>query len=196
MLKITEEMRAAARKLVRDPALALKINASNRKLLTALADGKRKLIDAHWWKKHFVVVDRMKLDKLQRLADPAGNPNEHERAVAKHKHDEFKARRAPGLPPEPPPLPKTVEEMLRGRKVRTRRTAPRTPPKHSLLASDGGVNTKAATGSGGVSGKAKTSSGGVNTKPERTGDRHRNKGDRHKPGYMRDYMRRRRAQRT
>jgi hypothetical protein len=182
MLKITEEMRGAARKLLRDPAL--KFKASDRELLTALADGKRKLINAHWWQKHFAKVDRVKLDKLQRLADPAGTPNEHERAAAARKLDEFKARRAPGMPPEPPPLP-SLADLLRRRKPPKGRTAPQTSPRHSLSSSDGGVNTR-----------AETSSGGVNTKPKRTGDRHRNKGDRHKPGYMRDYMRRRRALRS
>ena len=181
MLKITEEMRAAARKLLRD----LRFNVSDRVLLTTLSDGKRKLIDAHWWQKHFAAVDRVKLDKLQRLADPARNPNAHERTAANRKLDEFNARRAPGMPPEPPPLPETWPDRIRRRKPPKGRTAPQTPPRHSLSASDGGVNTK-----------AKTSSGGVNTTPKRTGDRHRNKGDRHKPGYMRDYMRRRRAKRT
>jgi hypothetical protein len=91
MLKITEEMREAARKLLRNPAL--KFDVPDRDLLTAISDGKRKLIRADWWTKHFVVVDRIKLDKLQRLADPTRNPSEHERAVASRKLDEFKPRR-------------------------------------------------------------------------------------------------------
>jgi hypothetical protein len=70
-----------------------------------MSEGKRKLIRGHEWTKYFKVVDRMKLDKLARMADPARNPNEHERAVAGHKLDEFRARRPPGMPPEPPPLP-------------------------------------------------------------------------------------------
>jgi hypothetical protein len=176
MLKITEEMRAAARKLLRDPAL--KFDRPDRDLLTAISDGKRKLIRAHWWTKHFRVVDRIKLDKLQRLADPARNPNEHERAVADRKLGEFKGRRPPGLPPEAPPLPK----VLVRRKPLKRRPAPR-----DLPTPDGGVNKKAETGRG------TGGSGGVNKKPKRTGDRHLDKSDRHAPGYMRDYMRRRRA---
>jgi hypothetical protein len=175
MLKITEEMRAAARKLLSNPAL--KLDRPDRDLLTAISDGKRKLIRAHWWTKHFKVVDRTKLDKLQRMADPARNPNEYERAVAGRKFDEFKASRPPGMPPEPPPFPK---ELVR--RIKPRKGQPQTPPRRSLPASGGGVNRKAETGRG-----------GVNTKPKRTGDRHLNKGDRHRPGYMRDYMRRRRA---
>jgi hypothetical protein len=41
-----------------------------------------------------------------------------------------------------------------------------------------------------------TNGGGVNMKSKRTGDRHLNKGDRHAPGYMAAYMRRRRAKTT
>jgi hypothetical protein len=106
MLKITEEMRAAAGKLLRNRAL--KFDRPDWDLLVAIAVGKRKLIRADQWTKHFTVVDQIKRDKLQRLADPARNPNEHERAVAERKLDEFKARRAPGMPPEPPPLPRTL----------------------------------------------------------------------------------------
>jgi hypothetical protein len=187
LLKITDEMRAAARKLLRNPAL--KFDVPDRDLLTAIADGKRKLIRAHWWKKHFVVVDRIKLGKLQRLADPARNPNEYERAVAGRKLDAFRVGRPPGMPPEPPPFPKVFvrRKPYRGPVSQT------PPPSRGLPAPDGGgVNTKkaaakatAATGHGGR--------GGVNTKPKRTGDRHLVKGDRHVPGYMREYMRRRRA---
>ena len=113
MLKITEEMRAAARKLLSNPAL--KFDVPDRDLLTAISDGKRKLIKAHWWKKHFVVVDRIKLDKLQRMADPARNPMEHERATAGRKLDAFRAGRPPGMPPEPPPLPKVLFGASRSR---------------------------------------------------------------------------------
>jgi hypothetical protein len=182
MLKITEEMRAAARKLLRNSAL--KFDRPDRDLLTAIADGKRKLIRADWWTGHFKVVDRIKLDKLQRMADPARNPNEHERTAAGRKLDEFKARRPPGMPPEPPPLPSRAELWERKlKRDRKGQPAPQAPPRRSLPTSGGGVNTKAA----------EPARGGVNAKLKRTGDRHLNKGDRHRPGYMRDYMRRRRA---
>jgi hypothetical protein len=186
LLKITEEMRAAARRLLRDPAL--KFDVSDRDLLATIANGKRKSIRAHWWVKHFKVVDRIKLDKLQRMADPARNPMEHERATAARKLDEFKGRRPPGMPPQPPPLPSRVELWERKlKRDRKGRPAPQTSPRRSPPASGGGVNKKAATA------HAASGSGGVNKKSKRTGDRHLNKGDRHRPGYMRDYMRRRRA---
>jgi hypothetical protein len=184
MLKITEEMREAAGKLLKNRAL--KFDRYDRDLLAAISDGKRKLIQAHWWVKFFKKIDQIKLDKLQRLADPARNPNVHERAVASRKLAEFKASRAPGMPPPPPPLPEflTPRYQRYQRKWKWQAAAP---------ASVDGVNTKAETAHGGVNKKAETAHGGVNKKPKRTGDRHRNKGDRHKPGYMRDYMRRRRA---
>jgi|EndMetStandDraft_8_1072994.scaffolds.fasta_scaffold441329_1 hypothetical protein len=115
MLKITEEMREAAGKLLRNPAL--KANRPDRDLLAAMSEGKRKLIDAVWWKEIHGVVNQTKLDKLARMADPARNPNEHEREVAGHKLDEFRARRPPGLPPEPPPLPSLTEMMAARAKV-------------------------------------------------------------------------------
>jgi hypothetical protein len=175
MLKITEEMRAAARALLGNRAL--KLGGYDRNLLTAISDGKRKLIGDDWWTKHFKVIGRIKLDKLQRLADSARNPNEHERAVAGHKLAAFKARRPPGVPPLPPPLPKTLV-----RRKPFKGAAPQAAPSRSLPAPGGGVNRRGIK-----------TGGGVNTKPKRTGDRHLNKGDRHRPGYMRDYMRRRRA---
>ena len=171
MLKITEEMRAAARKLLGNRAL--KFDRPDRDLLTAIADGKRKLIEAHWWTEHFKVVDRIKLDKLQRMADPTRNPNEHERAVAGRKLDEFKRGRAPGMPPEPPPLPSRAELWERKlKRDRKGRPAPQAPPRRSLPTPDGGVNKNSK----------RTLGGGVNAKPKRTGDRHLNKGDRHRPG--------------
>jgi hypothetical protein len=119
MLKITEEMREAARKLLSNPAL--KLDRPDRDLLTAISEGKRKLIRTEQWTKYFRVIDQVKLDKLQRMADPARNPNEHERAVAECKLGEFKGMRAPGMPPKPPPLPK----VLVRRKPLKRRPTPR-----------------------------------------------------------------------
>jgi hypothetical protein len=175
MLKITDEIREAARKLSKDREV--KLDGSDRALLAAIAAGKRKLIDAWWWGRVHKVVSRVRLDKIQAMADPARNPMEHERAVASRKLAGFKTRRPPGLMPEAPPLPERIEEWIR-----------RTPRKRP----SGGVNTKP---------KPKPTPTLVNTKPKskpvnttRKSDRNR---DRHSPGYMRDYMRRRRAkQRT
>jgi hypothetical protein len=175
MLKITDEFRAAARKLLHEPGA--KLDWHDRDVLAAIAAGKRKLINASWWSGVHKVIDRVKLDKLRAMADPARNPMEHERAVADRKLAEFKARRPPGTRPDPPPLPERLEEWMR-----------RTPRKRP----SGGVNTKPQPRPTATLANTKPKSKPVNTK--RKSDRNR---DRHSPGYMRDYMRRRRAkQRT
>jgi len=172
IIKITEAVRAAARRLLQDRGLTL--DRSDRDRLAAIAGGKRKQLDALWWKKLHRVVDQNKLGKIAGLADLAGNPNAHERAVAAAKLKAFKGRVPPGLLREPPPLPSRIEDWKR----KPSKRQPARPSRRGLL---GGVNEKPKQ------------AGGVNAKPSRTGDRHLNKGDRHAPGYMRDYMRRRRA---
>jgi hypothetical protein len=99
-----------------------------RKRLEAIIDGKRKQIDASWWKEFFADIDRAKLDAIARMADPARNDKEHERANAARKLAEFKSRRAPGMRPQPPPLAKSAAEWIRRRKVKT---PPRMPPQPS-----------------------------------------------------------------
>src|SRR5215471_9580706 len=79
MFAITEEMREAARKLL----TAAKLTPVDHKLLTAIANGKRKRINARWWNEIHQVVAQAKLDKLSRLADPALNDNPHERDLAR-----------------------------------------------------------------------------------------------------------------
>jgi hypothetical protein len=195
ILKITEAVRVAARKALQNPGL--KLDRSDRDVLAAVAGGKRKQLDVWWWRKIHRVVDQSKLDKLARLADPERNSNEHERAVAADKLKAFKGRRPPGLSPVPPPFDwgeavrKRAEaiqqKQQQRRKPRKTEPAPQAPPRHSPKG-DGGVN-KGGVNKGGVN-KGGVNKGGVN---KRSGDRHLNKGDRHAPGYMRDYMRRRRA---
>ena len=101
-----------------------------RKLLEAIADGKRKMIDADWWRKiHGDIVDRAKLDKIAAMADPLRNDKENERRVAETSiHARLQARRPPGMPPRPPPLPKSAAEWIKRRKIKT-------PPRPSPLAS-------------------------------------------------------------
>lgn len=131
-LEITEAMREAARKVLQNPNL--KMNRPDRDRLAAIADGTRKRIDALWWDRIHKVVDQVKLDKLQRLADPARNPMEHERAVAGRKLDELKARKPPGSRPEPRPLPDRIEDWVRHVKTgrKPRRGTPQTPAGRSL----------------------------------------------------------------
>jgi hypothetical protein len=115
MLKVTDEIREAARRL-----LTRHLAGDVRKLLEAIVDGKRKLIDENWWRKAHGDVDRAKLDKLAALADPTRNTNEHERQVASDKLAAAKARRPPGARPEPPPLPTNLSGWVRKpRKTKT-----------------------------------------------------------------------------
>jgi hypothetical protein len=93
-LKITDEMREAAHRLLRTRGVVR--SGADRARLADIVDGKRKVIDALWWAKFYQVIDQQKLDKLERLADPARNSNEHERELAGRKAAEFKAHRPPG----------------------------------------------------------------------------------------------------
>ena len=119
MIKVTNEIREAARRLLLDPH-----DRADKDLLEAIAGGKRKLINWEWWRKFYAALDRARLAKIAAMADPARNDKEHERAVAAHKLATAKARRPPGMPPEPPPLPATSAEWLTRRKIR-RRPSPR-----------------------------------------------------------------------
>jgi hypothetical protein len=187
MLKITEEMRESARKLLK---AAGKLDRPDRDLLTAIVGGKRKQIDGRWWKEiHHYVIDQPKLDKLSRLADPERNDNPHERDLARTKLAGFKAKRPPGLHPEPPPLPKTWAEWVARRKPSSKSAKPKSGPVNtsqpSLAARQPSVNTTQVTPS---------KTGTVNTTKRRSADRHREPNrDRHSPGYMAEYMRKRRA---
>jgi hypothetical protein len=210
MITITEEMREAARQLLKTAKIK---NGADLDLLTKIANGKRKLIDGGWWKEiHNYVFDQPKRAKLAALADPARNDNPHERAVASAMLSKFKGRRPPGLHPEPPPLP-PWEKWVRYVKVKpTAKSAkPKTGPVNTTgpsTARPAAVNT---TQAGGPS-KAKpvsttkppvsTTQAGPSTKPvnttkPRSADRHREPNrDRHSPGYMREYMRHWRAARS
>jgi hypothetical protein len=187
MLKITEDIRAAARRLLGNPEI--KLDEDERVVLAAISEGKRKLIDGLWWQKVHNVVDRVKLDKLKAMADPAGNPNVHSREIASRKLAAFKARRPPGLRPEPPPLPRSLDEWDAMRKP-SRRQPAATPARRGLPSPPAGVNNPSSAA---VNTTEALAAAGVNrkrTKSVNTTDRNR---DRHSPGYMADYMRRRRA---
>jgi hypothetical protein len=161
---------------------------SDRNKLTDIAEGKRKQVDALWWDKLHAPVNRDKLDKLQRLADPARNPSEHERTVAARKFASFKARTAPGSHGE---APETDWKKLLAERVAKVRAAQW--KKKRQPASDVGVNKGAAAAPPKLSSAGVNKGAGVNKKPKKRTDTRRRKGDRHKPGYMRDYMRKWRA---
>lgn len=125
MLKVTGQMREAARRLL----ARSETHISQHKRLEAIVNGKRKLIDAAWWRKLHGDVDRATLGKVAALADPARNPSEHERANAARTLAKLKARRLPGMPREAPPLPETLAQFKAMRKPR--QTRPSAPPTSS-----------------------------------------------------------------
>jgi hypothetical protein len=163
MIKVTKEMREAARLLLDRHNKAVKARAEarmpankahikpqshyetyddqdTRKRLEAITDGTRKLIDPGWWQKVYRKVDRAKLEKIKAMADPARNSNEHERQVAETKLAAAKARRAPGMRPDPPPLPTDWSAWKRMRTTKAKdkaKTPTRPPPQTSPALSDG-----------------------------------------------------------
>jgi hypothetical protein len=202
----------AARELLKKPS-------GYRDRLRQIISGKVKSIDADWWRSQHGVAHRQrdaytekafkaKLDKIAAMADPARNPSAHQRQVAEAALAKLqtagppKTMRMPSAPGledydreqerrRPPPLPSSIDELLRtraerqGARKRNTTTRPVNTTK-SIKARAASVNTT----------KTKSRTGSVNTttsKP-RSADRHREPNrDRHSPGYMRDYMRRRRA---
>jgi len=211
MLKITEEMREAARKLLKAAELPAdaysyvndlakrkqlqaigKLNRTDRERLEAIANGTRKQIDGRWWREiHHSVVNQPKLDKLPRLADPERNDNIHERNLASERLAEFKARRPPGARPEPPPLPADAAGWMARRKPSAKSAKPKAGPvsttRPGVPARLASVNTAQA---------APSKANPVNTTKPRSADRHLEPNrDRHSPGYMVEYMRKWRARR-
>jgi hypothetical protein len=132
MIKVTDEIRKAAAWLL----TGHDGGKQKRRLLEAIANGERKLVDALWWRDAHRVAARVKLDKLEALADPERNSNENERTAAARKLAELKGRRPPGLGPSPPPLPGTREELEARRKGKPKREQPPRPAWRSLSASD------------------------------------------------------------
>jgi hypothetical protein len=113
MIKVTDEIRSAAARLLRAQS---GFDGYDLKCLEAIANGKRKRIDGCWWREVHGEVARVKLDKISALADPTRNPNEHERKVAETKLAQARAHRPPGLPPEPPPMPRDLGAWMDRRK--------------------------------------------------------------------------------
>ena len=112
------------------------LSGDNRSRIKAIAEGKRKLIDGGWWREVYRDIDRAKLDKIAAMADPARNSSEHERQVATAKLAAVKARRPPGMRPEPPPLPENLSEWIdrRKRKIKTPRTPQRSRRRSDSVA--------------------------------------------------------------
>jgi hypothetical protein len=145
VIKVTNEVREAAQRLlaklnavrIRDARREPYTDKDRRKRLEAIVEGKRKLIEADWWREVHGDIDRAKLDKIAALADPARNSSEHERQVASTKLAAAKARRPPGMRPKPPPLPEDINDWVDRRKTRkSKKTKPPPTPQPSRNLSD------------------------------------------------------------
>jgi hypothetical protein len=173
--------------------------------LDAIANGKQKTIDPDWWRRVHRDSDRAdnnaKRDKLAALANPKRNPNEHERRVAADKLAQLtEAQSAP---------PGLEEHYLREEEA-TLRLEQRAMRKiargdYYLTRNERNALARARWRAKREAEETETASRIAQLGDPASGvkhrDRHRNKGDRHRPGYMRDYMRdymrrRRAAQKT
>jgi hypothetical protein len=111
---ITDALRKAARDLLDEDAARPhgRLRSEDRKQLKAIADpaSRRKFIDVDWWRwvhgRKYVhayniedaPANRAKVEKLEALADPKRNPNEHERKIAEAKLANFKPKQPPSAP--------------------------------------------------------------------------------------------------
>jgi hypothetical protein len=191
---VNDEILRAARKLLNE-----KKHRPDPKL-HQIVSGEVKSVDLEWWREIHGVTRHQKsarvekefkekVDALKAHTDPRRNPYEHERRLAQAALAKVQAAGppkagrlldAPGVKESRSrPLPKSREELLAMRKG-----APKRSPSS--------VNTTKLVS---AAARAKPEPKPVNTTKPRTADRHREPNrDRHSPGYMRDYMRRRREQ--
>jgi hypothetical protein len=179
-------------------------SSGTRAMLRRIVRGQVKSVDVDWWRTVCGCTDaqiktslRRKasnaIAKIEAMADPNRNPNRHERETAKRKLAEQKAKLEREIESaravSPPGLEEYDRERARRKEALDRINAgmreafmakaesrPRPEPKSR-------VNTTGPRPESTTDGK----------KP-RSADRHREPNrDRHRPGYMRDYMRRWRA---
>jgi hypothetical protein len=148
-----------------------------RKQLRQIVNGEVKYIDPEWWRHVNNNVNKPKLDKVRAMADSARNPNEHERRSAETVLAKLQTPSAPGL--------EDYDREEARLKAMQARVKPKPEPVSTKKPSVNTTKSKA---------KPKPKPESVNTTKPRSADRHLEPNrDRHSPGYMRDYMRRRRA---
>jgi hypothetical protein len=75
---ITEAMRTVAKKISSRETL----RSADMRRLQAIMSGKQKKVDAEWWRGIAGSETSARADQLAAMADPARNPNQHEREVA------------------------------------------------------------------------------------------------------------------
>jgi hypothetical protein len=147
-----------------------------RDRLRRIAEREVKSVDVDWWRAVNGVTRRdreqekkfkAKLARIKAMADPKRNSSEHQRKVAEAVLAKVEAAGRSKAPhASAPGLEEYDREEARQRAAQTTKPRLQPPPANAT------------------------------TKKPRSADRHREPNrDRHRPGYMRDYMRRRRAAR-
>lgn len=184
----------------------------DRGRLRRIVNGTAKTVEVSWWREENGVTPRQvtakskkdwekKLAGIRAMTDAAANPNEHSRRVAETKLAELEAagppmpsmRSAPGLEEYDREEARMREAIARSNAAAWRAIDEAHRREAARSASTKPVNTtKAEPGA-----KPRPATDGVNTtkpKKPRSADRHLEPNrDRHRPGYMREYMRRKRA---
>jgi hypothetical protein len=218
---VNDKIVARARELFKEPGVR------DYGKLRRIISGKAKSVDVNWWRKenglapHQVAAKaekdfKAKLDKIRAMTDPAQNPNQHQRKVAEVAFAKLEAagpakaphtRSAPGLGEydrEEAQFRERLERVnaeafarfeaeLARRKAAKAAATTQSPLNTTTRASAAKLlNTTTAKP------RPEPPLNTTTSKKPRSADRHREPNrDRHRPGYMReymaDYMRRRRA---
>jgi hypothetical protein len=204
---INDEMVQAASKLLHGPS-------AYRDTLRRIVDRKVKSVDVDLWRRLNGVTQwhldkkqekdfNAKLNKIRAMTDPAGNPNEHQRRVAEGMLAKLKAAGPPKAGMRSPPGLEEYDHKLAQSQAAcmaeldaaleaamSRRDTTTTKPRPALS-----VNTTKPKSGVNTTTKPRPKPDVNTTKAKsRSADRHLEPNrDRHSPGYMRDYMRRRRA---
>jgi hypothetical protein len=75
----------------------IKYSRSIEHRASRIINGEVKHIGSEWWRQVNDVANKRKLEKIRPMADPARNPNEHQRRVAAAKQEAILAAPTPGL---------------------------------------------------------------------------------------------------
>jgi hypothetical protein len=190
---VNDEILAAAQELLKKPS-------AYRDTLRRIINGKVKSVDVDWWRNENGVTAwqvaekaeqnlKARLDSIKAMADPTRNPSEHQRRVAEAT---FARMQAAGIPkalrmPSAPGLEKHDRQQAQRRatiRVELDAAFKAYKARRDAAMRNASVNTA----------KTKPTVNTTTARKPRTADRHLEPNrDRHRPGYMAEYMRRRRA---
>jgi hypothetical protein len=176
--------------------------------LRQIVSGKVKSVDPDWWRRVNGVAPwqlsaklekktQARLDAIKALADPAGNPNAHERRVAEAMLAKLQAAKPPKVHTRSPPGFEEYDRLMEKRRAAVKRDFD--------ARIDEMLKAAAARRGGNTAKPARLLNTTKQREPEpeapafnttkhepkpRSADRHLEPNrDRHSPGYMREYMR-------